>query len=456
MSNLAHAESLPEQEPVQPKHKVGLLKLKHIARDLHLERVKPATQKLVVPIVIEARNQLGLYIDMENDQPKEGFESSQEFAKHDQEVNQVWAREKQIYNRSPLEFYPDDPELPSKKQSRILVECADGRNAPTLFMKREQLTGRYAIEWLPYVGLIIVPEIESGLDQDQLAHKLLSDLELKKKAYERLDMIFGQKIKEFLKRKTTQPVLAKLDFEFQAHFHGKEFPHHGCGAHCSDFNQAQAETIKNVFLLDSWLKEKYPKEYKAGDFRIYRTGHDTVEGGNVYSGSFLDQTRVTQEYRSKHQKMFDQAAKFNPPKVDQSGVTQNYQKNHLNIDVEEHDEQIVRVSQTHFAHTLKGRSALEISWTDSPELILDHLKLLLGIVDKNYLKHHPDKPAMLHLDVPARNYKIAAVFDKLRELIASDKEINDRIKENTLAILVTQTDPKTLKTRDSNINIINR
>lgn len=417
-------------------------------RGLHLDSMPAVPDSEVIPLITELRGKFDPYLDADTEESKGGFDTIEAFSKESLKTNEVWVKEKRIYDNSPSDFYPEDPEIPGKKQSRVLVECADGRNSPTLFMKKDQLTGRYAIEWLPYAGLIIFPEVESGMSQDELEKKLLADLGLKQKVFARLDMVFGQKVKEFLELKAGQPELAKLDFEFQSHFHGKTFPHHGCGAHCSDFNLAQAETIKNVFLVDFWLKEKYPKHYKAGDFRVYRTGHDTGDGGNVYSGSYLDETRVSPEYHSKHRKMFEQATKFKPPRVDQFGVTQHYQKKYLKIDVEEHDEQTIRLSQTHFGHTLKGQSVLEISWTDSPELILAHLKVLLGIVDKNYRKHHPEKPAIMHLDIPARNYEIASIYEKLRSLILADPEIRDRISQNILKILVTQTDPKTLKSRE--------
>lgn len=381
-------------------------------------------------------------------EPREGFNNSRDFLRFNLEMNHILASEREMYNEAPLDFYPADPEMPDKKQSRVLIECADGRNSPALYIQQKDLLQRYSIEWLPFAGLIIVPELQSGKTKAETMEELEQNPDLKNEIFKRFDTIFGPKVKIHIQRKMHLPTLHKLDFEFQSHFHGKEFPHHGCGAHCSNFDLAQAETIKNAFLLEEWLKERYKTQTELGYFRIYRTGHDTGEGGNVYGGSYLDESRVSKEYYSKHAEMFEEAKRFQPPKQDERGIAMNYQDNHLQIDVEKHDEQVVRVSQTHFAHTLLGQSVLEISWTNNAKLIFQHIKVLLGIIEKNYRQTHPENPAIIHLDLPLGRPEVSRVFRELRSMITDDPELVHRFNSGTLEMVVTETDQKTLQSKE--------
>ena len=379
------------------------------------------------------------------DQPRDGFESAQTYLDFNQKRNELWAKEKAIFNQSPADLSFDDPELPGKKQSRILVECADGRNAPVLFMDKKDLIKRYSIEWMPFAGLIIVPEIDNALTVPQLEEKFKAEPELEKMVFARMDLLFGQKVQEFIEKKTHQSQYAKLDFEFQAHFDGHHFPHHGCGAHCSNFNNAQLETIKDCILTERWLRARFPKQYVNGEFRVYRTAHDTGDGGNVYDGALLDQQKVDQEILTKHAAKFVEAKKYLAPQPagNQDGIIYPYMANHTEINEADHDEQTVRISQDHFAHTLVGQSVLEICWTESAANVFSHLKILLGIIEKNYRKNHPEKPAIVHLDLPEHDTTIEKVYEAVMDMIQNDAELKTKMDAGTLQIVTTVTNSQT-------------
>ena len=384
-------------------------------------------------------------------EPNGGFNSAKSFVGYAKEMNKLLAEERSIYNQFAIEFHPEDPELPGKKLSIILVECADGRNSPHLFLDQSDMIARFATKWLPFGGVVIVPEIPSGLSEQQLDEMLESNPQLKKAIYKRLNLVFSASVNKFLRRKIKSDQFSKLHFEFQSHCQEKGFPHHGCGAHGSNFDEAQAETIKNCFLVDKWLRDTCPERYKEGSFRVYRTVHDTGEGGNVYSGTYMDQKRVSSDYFQKHQIMFDEAAKkYSPPKSKAlaEGVVREYKNNHLSIDTEKHSEQSIRVSNTHYAHTLVGQSVLEISWTDSPQNLFVIIDKLLGIIEKNFRDNGQNsKPAILHFDLPDGRGDIMSVFSAVMNKIHADESLQNRLKDGSLQIVSSVTDPHTYVTK---------
>lgn len=383
-------------------------------------------------------------------EPKGGFNNSRAYVRYAERMNMLLAEERAIYNQSPLDFHPEDPESPGKKLSTILVECADGRNSPHLFLDQADMLTRFATKWLPFGGVMIFPEIPLGQSEQELDAMLDSNPELKAQIYRRLDVVFGASVRRFLRRKNDSDQFSQLHFEFQSHCQEKGFPHHGCGAHGSNFDEAQAETIKNCFLVDRWLKEFCPTKYGEGSFKVYRTVHDTGEGGNVYSGTHMDQKRVSSGYRQKHQSMFDQAAeKFSPPKAKglAAGVVREYKSNHLSIDTEKHSEQAVRVSNTHYAHTLVGQSVLEISWTDSAENLFAIINKLLGIIDKNFREDGKNsKPAILHFDRLFDRPDISSVLNTVMSKIHADESLQSRLNDGSLQIVTSVTDPHTYVT----------
>jgi hypothetical protein len=306
---------------------------------------------------------------------------------------------------------------------------------------------RFGIEWLPVAGLIVAPDPQLDAskvtDPDEYAAILGNDPELKARIFERFEMLYGPKIEEFLVEHR-QKKSTSLLVEFQSHF-DSDNDHHGCGAHGSNLMNAQLETIKDCLIMEKWLSEKYSRDYEDGAFRVFRTVHDTGKGNPIYSAKHVD-ARLPEEGREKYGDMFAYAAKhFEAPHLSDpdNSIVRPYQENHLGINEEAHDEQTVRISNLHLAHTLVGQSVMEICWFEDPQLVFNHLKVLLGIIDSHYGKKHPEKPFIVHFDLVKGNQKMHKLYEGLKILIMKDKQLQDLVAAKKLEFLVTETDRKT-------------
>lgn len=365
-----------------------------------------------------------------------GFPNIQEYLETVMAWNEQLVLERQDFLNDPNSRLQDQ-EIPNKWRGHFLVECADGRNALVLFIPPEQLLNRFDYEWRPVAGTIIFPEIKPPKAAKEMTEWLEKNPELREKYFSRLDFLFGSGMKRYLADYRAGK-LAHIHLEFQGHF-DEHNAHHGCGAHGSDLAKVQLETVKNCLLAEAWAQERFPEEYKAGVFRIYRTIHSTGEGMPVISGRRIDATarEKAQEYAGIFDEMltrFIAPSQYDPEK----GIVRAFQGNPTGIETEEHDEQIIRISNLHFAHTIIGQSVLEISWIEDADILFSHVNVLHGIIGKNYKNRNPDKPIIIHLDVVKGSPKMMEVCTKLHNLI----------KKNGLQaeILVTETDPETYQT----------
>ncbi len=378
-------------------------------------------------------------------EPTEGFDSVDDYMEYDEHMNIILSEERGLYNQHSIAFHPEDPEMPGKKMCSVLFSCADGRICPTNFMEEENLISRFATRWLPAAGLILVPEIPKGNSSKGIDKLFQSDPSMKEMVFNRFDNSLAAKVTNFLKKKESSDGFSRLHFEYQSHYQEEGFPCHGCGAHGSDFDKAQAETIKDAILVDMWLADRYPEQYAAGWFRVYRTTHDTGPGGNIMSASHLDKKRVSTKYYEEHREMFEEAEqRFSSPviKDNPEGVLKKHQANYMGIDEEKHGEQAIRIGDTHFAHTLLGQSVLEISWTNSPEILYTHITILLGIIERNFRQNGANsKPAIIHFDLLKDRTDIVDVFLKVMQKIESNPELNSRLSDGTLKIVATETNP---------------
>lgn len=380
------------------------------------------------------------------EEPSEGFDDVTEYGRYVSSLNQILSLEHAMYKSAPKELRLRDPENPEKYRAQILAECADGRNMFTLFMPKNKLLGRFDTEWLPTAGNIIFPDVEIPKTPEEIAKLLNDNQELRNNVFERLDLLYGPKISESL-QEYTQGDLSKVYVEFQSHF-DSDHPTHGCGAHDSNLLAAQLEGIKDCLVTEEWIKDRYPEEYEAGLFRVFRTTHDTGIGKPVYSASKIDGT-LEQADREKYAALFEHAARYfeSPVAADyEEGIIRNYKGNPTGIETEEHDEQIIRLSNLHLASTLAGQSVLEVSWTNDPKTLYAHTKVLVGIIEKNYRKHHPDKPTIIHFDLVKGNEKIRAVYDQLDEMLMRDPDLKKRLEEGSLKVWTTETNRETYET----------
>ncbi len=378
--------------------------------------------------------------------PADGFKNVDEFAAFVSLMNKKAVKDHADYVASPEKFRPRDPENPDKYISEILCECADGRNSISLFLPEDKLNRRFNTDWLPAAGTVICPEMPVPHSVEEAENALIDSTALRDKLFDRLDLLYGPKVKEFLDE-NTRGISSKLHIEFQSHYNGRHYPEHGCGAHDSNFVNAQKETIKDCIVTDAWLKDRYGKEYDAGLFRVFRTAHDTSENGSVYSGGMAD-GMLTSGEKADYEKLFDDAARFEPVVFTdkEERITRKYEGNPFAIDTEDHSEQIVRISDLHLAHTLVGQSVMEICWSNDAQKLLAHVNKLLSIISGNvFSKSHPDKPAIVHFDLVKGDKKIRRVYDELLALANNDPVLKPRLANGSLQLLATETDRATME-----------
>lgn len=379
--------------------------------------------------------------------PKEGFNNLGSYTDYVLQINKRYAREFEEFKNSGGRFRLNDPENPGKFRGHILTECADGRNSLMLFIPQGEELSRFDYEWLPSAGVIFVPEIDSSASINGIQHFLESNPQLKEKIFKRFDMLFGQKIDESIED-YKRGRLASVHIEFQSHFDSVQYPSHGCGAWGNNLVLAQLETIKNCMVAELWLKERFPDEYKKKLFKVYRTTHDTKPQGPVYSSAAVDMAYVREKAHG-NEHLLDYAAKNYEPSVkadETEGIVRNFEGNPTDIETDEHDEQTIRVSKTHFASTIMGQSVLEITWTNNIPMLFDHIKILLGIIEKNFRKRNPFKPAILHFDLVNGDKTINEAYRQLISAIGDDRDLSRRMDEGSLIICSTQTDRQTYKT----------
>ncbi len=379
-------------------------------------------------------------------EPREGFENLGQFEKYALQMNQLLAAEKKIFNQYQLELLRPDPENPQAKKYRILVECADGRNSIALHLPKGQLLSRFGIRWLPFAGLILFPNFPNFDSPAELKKLLVVNPQLKQEIWRRLEFVFGRDLAhgvEMLEGSQIQ----HLHLEYQAHF-DHDCAHGGCGAHSSNLNAAQLETAKNCLLTEIWLQEKYSELMTEGKIRLYRTVHNTGNSGHIHSAKVIDQENLDCEILENKQAVWSYCAQnFEHPKPQNENlVLREYQGNPMGVELEEHAEQVIRVSNFHFAHTLVGQSTLEISWHDQAEIIYQHICNLMGIVQKNFLSKHPEKPMILHLDLEKKRPEIEAIYVQVLGKICYNPEMVKMMAQDKLQLFVTETDGMSYET----------
>jgi hypothetical protein len=406
-----------------------------------------------------------------SEEPRNGFEDQYQYAAYVAKLNDVMANLHAIAVAEPQKYRLRDPENPAKYRGHFYVECADGRNALVPFKKPEKVLNIFDTEWLPAAGTIFFPEMSVPNTPAAVSEIFYLKPGLKQKIFERMEFLYGEKLKQLIEEFKSGE-LSTIWFEYQGHFDGEHFPGHGCGAHKSDINAAQLETLKNCFLTDAWLKESYPEVYKKGAFKVFRTCHDTGEGRPIYTAGKIDNEKMSAVKKHQYAQALEYAHEhFEAPHLadKKACVVRNFYGNPTGIDMAEHDEQTIRISNLHFASTLMGQSVMEVSWIEDVDTLYQHVKVLLSIIKKNFRnpaaweeikeeegeiakKRHRKRPAdmkippaIVHFDVIEDNREMDRVFLALRSKLLEDKEIVQSIKDGELAFHYTVTDRDTYK-----------
>ncbi len=236
--------------------------------------------------------------------------------------------------------------------------------------------------------------------------------------------------------------------EFQSHgADGHE--NHGCGAHGSLLEDALTMSAMNALVLERFLKERYP-ELGPEDIRISLTHHlngrqEKVVDVYVYQPRLFD--RIDPSIRAR----IAEGERFRAPfqrtplegivrvgKPDREG---KFKRSRINL--EEHDEYIIRVSEYHKATGLSGASVLEQSMLPDLDQMEAIVLTLIGIAQKNRIardaKRGKNQPLFLRLDEPADNPEMAERYDDLDERLRQNPVIRDLLSSQKLFIVRSRT-----------------
>ncbi|MCC6643897.1 hypothetical protein IT411_04050 [Candidatus Peregrinibacteria bacterium] len=380
--------------------------------------------------------------------PRGGFESYVDYAEYMFGLNDILVHEKQMAFSSGEVLKMADPLKPGKYRDEIVVSCADGRSSYDVHVPAEKQVNRFEAAWLPVAGNVLFPKVklENGLAET------VSGLDEKNKAEvdERLTYLYGKKIDQALAEwQSGQGKVASLQIEFQSHVHADHQDKMGCGAHKCDLLGTQLETIKNAALTEAWLKAKYPEAFAAGFFKIIRTTFDMGGDKSIYSAAKVDQ-RIPAEKTQIYGKLFSEAAeRFAPDQLTDktAEVFRKFQGNPLKIDLEKHDEQIIRVSDNQFAVSAVGQSALKMSWMDKVDVMADQIRLLLTIVNHYFKGRNPHKPILMHLDIDSSRPDQKNKLSDLYKMLINDDKVGPLIVSGGIQCLITETNPETLESK---------
>jgi hypothetical protein len=91
---------------------------------------------------------------------------------------------------------------------------------------------------------------------------------------------------------------------------------------------------------------------------------------------------------------------------------------------------------------------LEISWTNSPKNLYNHILILLGIIEGNFRKEQKNKPAIVHFDVQHDRPDIEFIYRRTKAILLANPDIQRRMAEGSLKIVATETNTHTYVTKE--------
>ncbi len=411
-------------------------------------------------------------------------------------------------------LFAHDEEAP---KSTILFQCADGRIGGPEMFARDPLI-RFHDSWKPMAGIkmsLLLDQINDARDPWEALHELLSRQSRKKDRkllFHEFELIFGSELRHRLiisqaavlagkkillgedypkgilreVKKTAEdlirlsgPSITKnkkipdmdllrekikklphegypVALELQSHsIDPIDDHHHGCGAHNSDTRKALQLTAINALAMKAFLEDRYTKI--APRTRIIRTHHFT--GG--------DERVVDAECGKLLSAIYPKLAKaakglFNPLhyKDKSHGIVRKGKGNPAGINVEHHDEYIIRFSQHHKAFFLAGTSVLEQVMPDDMELgEALAIKLISIALNNRVARDEKDgriQPVFFHLDAPAEHDEMHQLYEEIYRRVMEKEMIQELMKKKRLFIIHSESrrldyfDPKSLEVKFQN------
>jgi|GEM_PF-5716593 len=341
-------------------------------------------------------------------------------------INNIAARDYAEYKERENEF--------ANNPRRIILFCSDGRVDVSMFFNNP--LERFRHPQLPMPGNIwIASEDFKNCDSRELLDKFYEE---NKKD---VDQLFEYMFDEYLKADPNCII------ELQSHSEAPGSYHHGCGAHKSNTANAVKETAKLAYLISRWN----PK------VRIVRTHNYTGQMRLVPANEVDNNALDDHGNKIGIRDLAKITLNFDP---DSSILRGGNGENHFGIDIDNHAEQTILISNTPLAHHGGGRQALRMAWNTDPQFMFNFIRILMGIIKSNYLQKNPDAPIILHFDLPDGqnqihedggvtniNSNILLIRGRILDLMHKDYQIQTMLEQGRLLVITTLTDPRTYKTK---------
>jgi hypothetical protein len=468
----SHTPQLPEEQPVTARPQEGSAVL---LRETRATAIKTDTV-------------------LNNVKQTDGFKTADEFKIATIIGNEKVRQDFRQYQQQALDIMLHAHQPNEMPKFNILSQCADGRVAGPENFTKNPLT-RFNDSWKPMAGIkmsMALEEVNNSDDPLTALTQLLSDPERKEKLFAELEQIFGRKLRYQLlvsqaavmagkkvilqeeydqhipqetrdladkliamsahslqdgkkenlireKMKKLQVDQIPVTIELQSHSTAAlDDHHHGCGAHGSDTKKALQLTAINAFALEAYIKEQFPQD--AQRIHIVRTHHITGREEEVLDanqgpvGDILSPD-MREKLNGKFAPLFYKDAT--------RGLVRVGKENHHGIDQEHHDEYIVRFSQHHKANGLENTSVLEQVMPPDIQLAEALALKLISIAQNNRIQKDKEKgihqPIFLHLDAPAQEPSIQALYTALFRILTSNPHIQHMIRQGELYIIQSET-----------------
>ncbi len=406
-------------------------------------------------------------------------------------------------------LYAHNADMP---KSSILFQCADGRvGGPEMFAQDPLI--RFHESWMPMAGIKMSQAINAINDSPEPLSGILSLLndpakhQEKERLFDEFEMIFGKELRYQLHMSKAAALAGKklllgeeypeetessicrtadllilqsgdslmmnertcpievlrekmrrvsssgypITLELQSHStEALDDRHHGCGALDSNTQKALQITALKGLALNAFISERYSDD--ASRIKTVRTHHMTGVNERVLDAEeeslfSLLSPEMQEAIRGEFTPLFYKDKELKIVRVGKA--------NPSNINVEHHNEFIIRFSQNHKANGLDNESVLEQTMPADDELAEALAVKLISISEHNRIaedgKRGVFQPIFFHLDAPMGNESVKFLYDTLYLKLMERSDIQARIRAGVLMIVQSESrymdisDPKSLE-----------